>query len=81
MPILDRNAVAMGRHAQRERRHATVVISPKQPARFGDHLLFLIADKRHNIAENVERSHARIARPRDRLHRRHKQAIETERVL
>ena len=50
-------------------------------ARLGRHFLLLAADERHDVAQDVQRGHARVARARECLHRDDVDRLDAEGVV
>ena len=63
VPVLDRDPVAVRRHAQRKRRNAVARVGAEQFCRFSNHLLFFVPNKRHHIAQDIERERHRGSPP------------------
>ncbi len=78
--VFDGNAVAVRAHACRIGTNRSAIERAEQLHRLGLHLFLFIADEGDNIAQDVERWHARIARSADGLHGADEDAVDAEAI-
>ena len=69
VPIHHRHAIAVRAHLRRQRLDVIADEVAQDLLRLLLHLLFFAADERDDVADDVHRRHARIARAGDGLHR------------
>ena len=76
--VFDGDAIAAGADARGERRDGVALELAQQLERLGFHLLFFAADVGNDVAEDVHRRHAGIARAADGLHGGDKDLLDAE---
>jgi hypothetical protein len=77
----DRNAIATGAHARRERLDGVAFQLAEQLERLLFHLLFFVADVGNDVVEDVHGGHAGIARAADGLHGGGEDLLDAEEVV